>query len=72
MAETGIVQLDELNDHDLLVRIATKCECLESLEERLRAVELEVARLKQQALLFAAGVTGLATVAAAIVTSLLG
>lgn len=63
-ATTTLVELDELSDHDLLVRIAGQCERLpcENHEGRIRAVEIEVAKLKTWGIVIAALVTGASTV----------
>lgn len=59
-----LVELDELSDHDLLVRIAGQCERLpcENHEVRIRAVEIEVAKLRTWGIVIAALVTGASTV----------
>ena len=69
MAESEI-KLDELGDHDLLVRIATKIECLPDLQRRVGAVELDVARLKERAVIIGASVTAAAAVATAVINVL--
>jgi hypothetical protein len=42
------VQLNSLSDHDLLVQIATRCECLPDLQKRMDEAEREIARLKAE------------------------
>jgi hypothetical protein len=63
-----VVELDELSDHDLLVRIATQIEVLPDLERRVRALELEITRLKLWAPILGAAITG----AAVVISALLG
>lgn len=65
------LQLDELSDHDLLIRIATRLEALEDLPRRVRGLELEIARLKQWGPVLAAGITALASVLATVLTVIL-
>lgn len=68
----NVVELDELSDHDLLVRIATQIECLPALQERVRCLELEVAKLKIWGSLIAAGITATSGIVAAVVAAVLG
>lgn len=54
------VQLNTLSDHDLLVQIATRCECLPDLQKRMDEAEREIARLQTESRIATAIGTALA------------